>query len=496
MILSSLLLILAFPPFDFGWLGLAALIPWLEAIDRSSSPRQAWRQGYRLGVLFFAGTIWWLVHVTVFGLIVLVAYTALYFAAFGLITKGLLLRSKPTVLFPFVLASVWTILEWIRGTLGTGFGWNLIGYTQWKTPILQWAELLGVWGVSWLVVLVNATLWLAWKKRSRKMALAVAAGCIVILGAGLARQFQIAHLMKQGPAIRVGLVQGNVPQDQKWDADYYNLIVNRYSSLTRKLASKKLDLIIWPETATPNLANDPSLQSWLAGLSRDVGAPLLVGAPRAEWVPQMKLYNSAIFVTPQGDVSQQYDKMHLVPFGEFIPGEEWLPAIGRVRNLLPIGEFSPGSRPTVFQVKSKTPFSLSTLICFEDVFPQISRNFIQRGARMLVTITNDAWFGDTAAPIQHAQTSVFRAVENRVPMVRAANTGYSCAIDPAGRVTAEVKDRQGRKIGITGVAVAPVSLIHLGPTLYTRWGDGWLVVCMFLAGTGAGSFVRKTKSLN
>lgn len=439
MIFSAVLLVLAFPPFDFGWLGLVALIPWLESLSKTSSPRQAWWQSYLLGVLFFGGTMWWLVHVTAFGIIVLVAALALYFAVFGWIAQRFLRRAEDSLIEAgkqaAALASTWTLLEWIRGTFLTGLGWNLIGHTQWKTPLLQWAEFIGVWGVSWIVVFVNVAAWLAIKKRSKSMAIAGGILLAVLMTAGVVRQLQIDHRLQKGTDYSIGLVQGNVPQNQKWDTDFYDLIVDRYAALTRRFVGKKVDLVIWPETATPNLANDPDLQSWLAGLSREVKAPLLVGAPRAEWTPKTKLFNSAILVTAQGDARQHYDKIHLVPFGEFIPGEEWWPVIGRVRNWLPIGEFSPGKEQTVFRVPSKPPLSLSVLICFEDVFPEISREFVRRGAKVLVTITNDAWFGPTAAPIQHAQTSVFRAVENRVWMLRAGNTGYSCAISPTGRIT-------------------------------------------------------------
>ena len=491
MILSAILFVLAYPPFDVGLLGLVALVPWLQSLgtvlDENRPYRRAWWQGYWLGLLFFGGTIWWLVHVTIIGTIILVAVLALFFATFGLFAawflRGTFYKEKGSDPFSLaiVLAAAWTLLEWLRNTLFTGFGWNLLAHTQWRSPLLQLADLVGVYGVSWLVVFVNVSVWLIWRRiRDGSVArtVPVLTALVVVLAAAIGygtwRTAVVERAVAHGPVLRVALVQGKIPQEQKWDAGYAIAIVKRYTDLTRRAARQGADVIIWPETAVPGLANEPAFTEWLGGLSREVGAPLLVGAP---WEGNLVLYNSAVLVTPDGEIQDRYDKLHLVPFGEFIPGESWWPALGQMRERLPIGQFTPGNWFTVFTVPgSQRSAKMSALVCFEDLFPELARGFVRRGARLLATITNDAWFGRTAAPIQHTQPSVFRAVEHRVWMLRAANTGYTCAIDPAGRVVASVRGRSGA-LWVSGFRVVPVSLGSAGPTLYTRWGDWWLWVC-------------------
>lgn len=489
--LTATLLVLAYPPFDIGLLGLVALVPWLRQLE-GLTPRAAWRQGYWLGILFFGGTIWWLVHVTVVGTVALVAYLALYFAAFGAFVAWWCRTSVPGTnsekgawhhgcLAP-LLASAWTLLEWGRGTVGSGLGWNLLAHTQWHSPLVQIADLSGVYGVSWLVVFINVLVWQVWSRRTWRLAVAVVATLGLVVGYGAWQQAVAERTIARGPVLDVALVQGNIPQDEKWDPDFVERIKTRYEQLTRQAAQAKPDLVIWPETAVPGLADDPDLAAWLKALALDLGVPLLVGAPAGSWE---ELTNSAILVDGEGRVVDRYDKLHLVPFGEFIPGEGWWPILGCVRQWLPIGQFIPGTRFTIFNPTPDTRYpSLSTLICFEDLFPELARTFVRSGAHALVTITNDAWFGRTAAPVQHAQASTFRAVEHRVWMLRAANTGLTCAIDPAGRMVATVRGERGRSLWVAGVAMVPVALGVMGPTLYTRLGDWWLGVCAALIFVG------------
>ena len=489
MFLSALLLILSFPPFDLGFLALVALVPWLQSLE-GVAPRVAWRRGYWLGLLFFGGTMWWLVHVTLVGLAVLVAALALYFAAFSVFAAWQLRQSSSchSLLLAATLASTWTLLEWLRGTLFSGLGWNLLAHTQWHSPLVQIADLVGAYGVSWLVVFVNVAVWQAWRRRcwpEGRTGAQSSAGCwrpaaaaglvlALVVGYGAVRRAAVERALARGPVVRVALVQGNIPQSQKWDVGFLKSIMQRYEALTRQAALAGAQLIVWPETAVPALANTPEFQAWLGHLSLEVKVPLLVGAPWGAGESASRLMNSALLVTPDGRLADRYDKMHLVPFGEFIPGEAWWPGLGRVRDWLPIGEFTPGTRAAVFDVPTAPSLSLSTLICFEDLFPAISRTMVRHGARLLVTITNDAWFGRTAAPIQHAQASTLRAIESRVWMLRAANTGFSCAIDPTGRITAQ------QPLWVPGVVVAPITLGPAGPTLYTRLGDWWLLLCAAL----------------
>lgn len=491
VLLSSLLLVLAYPPYDLGLLGLVALIPWLRhlAIMAEEAPRPlraGWWSGYALGFLFYGGSMWWLGYVSITATVALTAYMACYIGAFGAFTIWALRRRLADgVPLAVLLASAWTLLDWVRGTFCTGVGWNPLAHTQWRGPFLQVADLVGVYGVTWIIAFLNAAIWLAWRRAAgqagerRRARLLTTIVAVLALGVGYAaaRRVVVDRAVAHQPTLKVGLVQGNIPQDQKWDGEYVAMIADRYELLNRQAAAAGAQLILWPETSVPGFASDAEWREWLEERSQEVEAPLLIGAPWLEEQAGPRLFNSALLVTPGQGIAARYDKLHLVPFGEFLPGEVWWPAIGRLRERLPIGHFTAGTYPTVFQIDTEPPLAVGTAICFEDVFPDISRLLVRRGARLLTTITNDAWFGPTAAPIQHAQASVFRAVEHRVWMLRAANTGYSCAIDPAGRVVASVHDAQGRTLNIPGAEVLPIAAGSAAPTVYTRFGDWWLLLC-------------------
>jgi len=474
---SALLLVLAFPNCNQPWCAWIALIPWLAGLRRWRG-RQAFGWSYLIGLLFFLGSGWWLIHVTLLGWILLCAYLAAYFGAFGWLVTRL-----PASRFRLLtVPAVWVALEYLRShpaSLLAGFGWNLLAYSQTPVPaLIQIAALTGAWGVSFLVVLVNVALLesVSAKPPQAVRPILIAAGCVV-----LAARYGYGQLGRQAPApsLTVAVAQGNIPQEEKWDEASKDSIFQHYERLTRQAANGGPSLIVWPETAVPGyLGLDPAVTERVAGLAQAVQAPLLVGAPMAvsrDGVWEMT--NSAALVDPSGSIVARYDKLHLVPFGEFIPGERSLPWLRRV--LPPIGDFIPGREPVVFQVPGVDgrPVPFSVLICFEDIFPGMARDFVRRGARLLITITNDAWFGNTGAAYQHAQASAFRAVELHVPMVRAANTGWSGCIDARGRWGDRVR------VFSEGLAVCQVSPGEAG-TVYQRWGDWFAGLC--LLGTAAG----------
>jgi apolipoprotein N-acyltransferase len=280
--------------------------------------------------------------------------------------------------------------------------------------------------------------------------------------------------------------QGNIPQDDTWDEAHAPRIVETYQRLARQAAALHPQLIIWPETSVPGyLGLDEELTAGVRALADEVNIPLLAGAPMGGFASGVfEMTNSAALVAPGDGIQTRYDKLHLVPFGEFIPLESVMPWLRAV--LPPIGTFVAGRAPTVFWARGEPPPagpSFGVLICFEDVFPELARRHVRAGARWLVTITNDAWFGPTAAAYQHAQASTFRAVELRAPMVRAANTGWSGCIDDTGRWVARVHDDRGRELFVPGVVRCELPLRRMA-SVYRLAGDWFVALCALLVVLG------------
>ena len=472
------LLIFSFPKFNLTWCAWVGLMPWLIAL-RGRPLRVVWWWSWLVGTLFFIGSIWWLIHVTLPGWLILCAYLGLYFGCFGLIARRLTASSLPPLLAHKMMAAAWVALEYARSHLFSGFGWNLLAYSQTpRVPLIQMADLTGAWGVSFLIVWVNAAIaeWLVPARRRRGSGLSLAAATLCVIAAGAYGLWRLPRIAGGAPA-RLAVIQGSIPQDEKWEGENREKILDRYETLTRSAVAADPRLIIWPETSTPGYFGlDELVTQRMIRLVRSIKIPMLVGAPigilhGTVW----HSFNSAVLLDPRGGTVQRYDKLHLVPFGEMIPFDEQLPWL---RTLIPeVGQFLPGIEPTVFRFDGLPPFS--TLICFEDVFPELARRFVREGARLLIVITNDAWFGPSAAAYQHAQTSVFRAVELRVPVVRAANTGWSGCIDAAGRMVGRVVDAHGTELFVPGTQTCEVTP-GKEKTLYLQFGDWLPLLCLFL----------------
>ena len=480
---SAALLIFSFPNFNQPWCAWIALVPWLLLLP-NLKPRKAFWWSWFIGFLFFLGSIHWLTHVTVFGWALLCAYLAFFFGIFGWLaslaqpmldprpkTQGLKSSLKSYVLSLIVAPSAWVALEHARTHLLSGFGWNLLAYSQTPWPmIIQIARLTGAWGVSFMIVMANAAIFQAIQRRSWRKLFAPAG---VVVAALL---YAAGTIPLKAPVLsRIAVVQGNIPQEHKWDEAYKEEILSRYECLTRLAAESQLDLIVWPETSAPGYVGvDEDLTQRIFRLAKQAGRPLLIGSP----VPKLAaggfvFLNRASLINQVEEIVSTYDKLHLVPYGEFIPGDKLFPWLRKL--FPPIGDFIPGKDYTVFNLGSGLHFSV--LICFEDVFPELARAFVRRGAQALVVITNDAWFGPTAAAYQHAQTSAFRAVELGVSVIRAANTGWSGWIDPWGVWHDPVKDASGRELFVEGFSLCAINAA-LGPTLYARWGDWFAWICL------------------
>jgi len=469
--LSGVLLALSFPRFDLAPLAFVALIPLLVGLDGVPA-LQGTYLGIIAGAVFSLMSIPWVVHtMTAYGglplpvgillLVALSLYLALYVGVFAFgVTR---LSPEGGLGYLVGAATLWVGLEYLRTFLLTGFPWNLLGYTQYRSlSIIQIASITGVYGVSFLLVLVNAAVALACLhvRRSARQALMPVLGVgVLLIGTvvfGMGRRVSAEIPRRE---IRVSVVQGNIEQGIKWDPGFAGRTIAVYDRLTRR-ADREADLIVWPETAVPFFLREGGpLTRRVLDLAMDVQAPLLVGSPDRVSDASPRYYNSAFLISPAGEIVQKYDKMHLVPFGEYVPLSSLLFFVHKMAA--GIGDFSAGEAFTVFETP-KGRFGV--LICFETIFPDQVRRYVLAGADFLVNITNDAWFGDSAAPYQHLSMAALRAVENGVYLVRAANTGISALVAPSGQIL-EQSDLFVE--AVLSATMAPRS----GGTFYTRRGD-------------------------
>jgi len=484
--LCAALLIFSFPRFNICFFSWFAFVPLFFA-TRDKSSRIAFLLFYFTGILFWFGIIYWLVHVTLAGLIVLVLYLALYFGIFGLGVSTI--NHQPSTINHLFIPSLWVLLEYIRSHLFTGFPWALLGYAQYlNLPIIQIADITGAWGVSFLVMMVNVAIYIAVSgklsaiSKKQKYLLPILA-LFVTLTYGYFKIYSLKLKMLSNLPLKISVIQGNIPQELKWDIRAEDFIMGRYLGLTSEAAKDKLDLIIWPEAALPSvLEEEPVFFENVKRFVKEINIPLLLGALTSR---NNLYYNSTLLISGDGKLLNRYDKLHLVPFGEYIPLRKIL---GFLETVVPIGDFSPGKEYTVFSIPTK----FSVLICFEDLFPQISREFTKKGANFLVNITNDAWFGKTSSPYQHLQASVFRAVENRLCLVRAANTGVSGFIGPAGKIISLVQDKSGRNIFVSGYKTQEIFIARCPLSFYTRFGDVFIVICLVFILYGIMQLLKKS----
>ena len=523
-ILSASLLVVPFSHprlWVFAWFG---FVPLFFAIENKSKSR-AFFLSYLTGLIFWLGTIYWLVYVTFIGLILLVLYLALYFGIFGLFYAssfnlqassssqkacGLRPVACSQILHSAIfLPSLWVVLEYLRGHLLTGFPWALLGYSQYKNlPIIQIADITGAYGVSFLVMMGNVLIkeiicyrlypyghrqaiplraQAGYRQKIKKF-LFLACGVWLVACSYGYYKLHLSTVDYRLSTIKVSLIQANIPQELKWSPAAKEDIVNKYFRLTKEILQARPDLIIWPETAMQDYLiigkQGYSNIDYLSNFVRELKVPLLLGVVAVE---NEDFYNSAVLFSGEGGILQRYDKLHLVPFGEYIPLRAVLPFLEAV---VPIGDFTAGKEYTVFQFpnKSQTPNpniqnKFSVMICFEDVFSELARGFVQKGAGFLVNITNDAWFGDTREPYQHLSASVFRAVENRVSVLRAANTGVSCFISPQGKIKTCVADKKGKETFIDGHITGNIFIEKVRP-IYNKYGDVFVIACFIAVGCG------------
>jgi apolipoprotein N-acyltransferase len=444
IILSSLLLIFSFPNFNLSFLAFIGFVPLFFAVE-NKSPKKAFLIFYAAGFIFYLGALYWLYHVTAIGLIIACLYLAIYFGIFGIVINRFGILTAPIV---------WVILEYIQANIPVmGFGWLSLGYSQYKNLLLiQIADFSGVYGVSFVIMIVNAGIYRAFRKSFKE---------IKIAGVILAVVFAYGAIREKAPgqkdSVNVSVIQGNILQELKWDPEAQAMIIEKYIALTKMSALDNPDLIVWPETSFPGFFEiDMEMTDKVLNLAREIKIPILIGVNTEK---DGRYFNSAMLISGEGKIADKYDKIHLVPFGEYVPFSDRFPAFHRL-VLGELGEFTPGKEFKVFNFQPSAfnqAVRFSVLVCFEDIFPEISRKFVKNGAKFLIVITNDAWYGKSGAAYQHAACSVFRAIENRVPIVRCANTGYSCFIDSKGKIYDSVEEKKSH-LFITGYKTSSLNI--------------------------------------
>ncbi len=452
LVSSALLTWLGLPGnFSFWPLLAVSLVPLFFLLNSAASWRQALLYGFVAGLVFYPLQLYWIVTVlqqygglpwiaAAASALLLVVYMSFYPALFGL-GFHVLRSTTVTVLLPIAAAAWWVGLDWIRSWFFSGFPWMDIGYGLWSEPrLLQAADLVGHHGYTFLIVLLNLSLFVLFQKRipivhRTSAALVPILLCLAIGWYGEMRWKQVEELIEQGEKATVGVVQGNVEQTRKWSPEERLRTVGDYVRLSETLTQVvQPQLIVWPETALPFYPNRAEYMEPVLDFANRSGVMLLTGAP---WFKieentsrrQISYFNGALLVEPAAGFAFGYYKSHLVPYGEYVPLKKYMPFIAPLVEAA--GDFSPG---TIEEPLRAGPIAAGILICFESIFPDLSRAWVNVGANLLVNLTNDAWYGKSSAPYQSWAMTVYRSVETRRALVRSANTGISGFLDPLGRV--------------------------------------------------------------
>ena len=447
-IVSGVLLALSFPRFGHPALAWVALAPLLVALAGGASLQRAFWLGLLTGTVYLWGTLYWLSNVmTRYGGInaagafvinaVFIAYLALYPAFFAVVVRRLMTAFGSLALV--AVPCVWVTTELGRTYVFTGFPWVLLGYSQATVlPIAQAASVVGVFGVSAIVASVSAALAGVVVARTLRPAALVLGGVLLVAVWGNARA-RNADLTREGQPIRVGVVQPNLLEEEREEIGRAPEILNRDLSMTREALGQGASLVVLPESAlSPYTLEDyPDVARAVGETAQRAGASILVGSDQYEWKTGSrreveKSFNAAFMIRADGTTGAVYRKIHLVPWGEYVPLKDWLTFVGPLVQAIGRG-FDAGDAMTLL------PFGrhpISTAICYEIIYPDLVRRFVLQGSELLTTITNDSWFGATSAPYQHFEQASMRAIEEGRYLVRSADTGISGIVDPYGHVLA------------------------------------------------------------
>lgn len=445
LISGSILLLLATPPYGLFVFAYLAIGAGLLSLRKN---RFGFLKGFLFGMIYNISSMYWIVYVlskygnlplpaSAFLFLLLSCYLSIYPALFFKAVERFA-GKLPVFLEIIAFSLTWTVLEFVRGNFMTGFPWMLIGYTQGGfLPMAQTVNAAGIYGLGFIIIFSNLAFLKSadfFKEKKKTKLLPAAVALVLILSASLYGMFRIDFLKKkfsEKKALTVMCVQGNIDQSEKWEKSLQEKIVHKYINLSREGLSPAVDLIIWPETAIPFIYGmDAAMTEYFKDAIKKGNFPkLITGYPGFKWdeAGKLGLTNSA-GIFSQGELLERYDKIHLVPFGEYVPLKKILFFVNKL--VAAAGDFLSGEYAAPFTVSRA---KAGALICYESIFPEIAGEYKKKGADFLVNITNDAWFGDSPAPHQHFAMSAFRAIENECYLVRVANTGISGIVTPWGK---------------------------------------------------------------
>ncbi len=492
-LLTPVFLTISYPNFNLHFISWIALIPLLLTIKRIRW-FYAFLFAWGVGSLSFMGIFFWIMKVEKFSIpyyLLCGLYLGVFFGFFGLLTPIL---SHKSLLYPIYSSALWISLEYLRSHLSfLSLPWALLGHSQYKNLyLIQISSFTGVYGISFLIVLVNVSLgelleraYLYFAKKEKKalsrLSLYLYLSPLLIVALILySGKYYVNKIQKNiyNNTIRLGLIQGNVPQEIKWGEENLVSTLDLYESLTKEAAKMKPHLIIWPETSIPiDLHSVPSHRWRIMRLARQINIPLICGAAGSVKIggtgdKNKKIYNSAFYISSKGQKAGEYRKIKLLPFGEFIP------SIGTfsLKSIFPElkSNFTSGKVVKTFSLEGE---SFGITICWENIFPDLFRKNVLKGATFMVNISNDAWFKDSAGPYQHLMCNIFRAVENRISIARAANTGISCFIDPFGNIIKKISNSGGLDLNVRGICYGDIPIFRR-QTFYTKHGDVFSFLCI------------------
>ena len=482
-VLSGVLLTLSFPTPSWFFLAWLAMVPLMFSIE-SCSYRQSFLLGWFAGFVHFTSLLYWIYYVVnhygkvpmplgVITLLLLTSYVALFPGFSCVIYK--LLNTRWSFPPGLALSVAWVAGEYARGHLLTGFPWDLIGYSQIPFhTVVQSMDLFGVLGISFLIAFCNGALYSLLKQKRSRMAVVEVLVFVVLFtlnyAYGIHRISEIDEVISRSKPVKVAVIQGNIPQDVKWDKEFQEGTIKRYNVLTEQaLEEGHAKLVVWPETAVPfYFGIDIPMSLKVLNIAKNNGIYLIFGAPGLEYHDSKPFYyNWALLASPRGRITGVYAKEHLVPFGEYVPLKKLLFFVHKLAE--GVGDFVAGDEnQPLFEVDGK---KIGALICYEVIFPELALNKCRRGANLLVNISNDAWFGDTSAPYQHLEMAQARAIETRLPLIRCTNTGISAFINVKGEIDGIIP------LNRTGYMVKEMRIPHLQST-YVEARDAIAWICV------------------